>query len=306
MATTTTRLGLRKPATTDLVTVGTDLDGNYDLIDLAVGDTICTTSTRPSTPWSGQTIYETDTGKEAIWNAAWKYASSALVCTSGTRPSSTLLIKGNTIYESDTNNSLVWLGAAWQHMGSPILSTAGNFQSPYVGATYSNSTDGWVYACTNVVGPVWQRQRAWQGNLGYAEYTIATAVTDQTVGTGAGIQFNGTVAFSTPLVVASATNSIFTTSELGTFGVTVQARIASTGSGFLQVVNASTGKVYAASGPNVAAATNDIVIAFTRRLPASTPLQFNAIGAVGATIPHGGGSGSVNERTWVSFQYEGP
>lgn len=36
MATTTTNLGLRKPATTDLVNVTTDLSDNFDLIDAAL------------------------------------------------------------------------------------------------------------------------------------------------------------------------------------------------------------------------------------------------------------------------------
>jgi hypothetical protein len=69
MATFTTRLGLRKPNnTTDLVNVVTDLDDNFDDIDAAIGWLICTSTTRPGSPWQGQPIYETDTKTYRVWN----------------------------------------------------------------------------------------------------------------------------------------------------------------------------------------------------------------------------------------------
>lgn len=160
MATTTTRLGLRKPDRTDLVSVVTDLNNDYDTIDGAVGFQACTSVTRPSTPYTGKPIYETDTQNELTWDGVhWKYISGSVICTSGTRPASTLSNKGNTIYETDTNNSLIWLGAAWQHLGVPALSTAANFQTPYVGAVYSNTGDGGTYVCVNLTGPVWAPQK---------------------------------------------------------------------------------------------------------------------------------------------------
>jgi hypothetical protein len=79
MATTTTRLALRKPAGTDLVNVSTDLDANYDLIDAVVGFTNCTSTTRPSAPFTGQGIRESDTGAALVSNgsgpasASWTY-----------------------------------------------------------------------------------------------------------------------------------------------------------------------------------------------------------------------------------------
>lgn len=120
MATTTTRLGLRKPATTDLITVGTDLDANYDLIDLAVGYTVCTSITRPATPYSGQAIYETDTARTYVRSgAAWLLVSqpALTMCTSVTRPGSPLT--GQTIYETDTQVTRVWSGTAWS-TGDPV------------------------------------------------------------------------------------------------------------------------------------------------------------------------------------------
>ena len=64
MATFTTRLGLRKPnptpVTGDLVDVMLDINNNMDIIDAALNN-ICTSSTRPSSPFVGMPAFETDT-----------------------------------------------------------------------------------------------------------------------------------------------------------------------------------------------------------------------------------------------------
>lgn len=40
---------------------------------------VCTSSTRPSSPYTGQTIYETDTGYLRVWDGpAWDYLSQSL------------------------------------------------------------------------------------------------------------------------------------------------------------------------------------------------------------------------------------
>lgn len=81
MATSTTRLGLRKPdpdpTTGDDVDVSLDISASMDKIDAAVGCTVCTSGTRPGSPWQGQLIFETDTGKVQVWNgSAWKHVIS--------------------------------------------------------------------------------------------------------------------------------------------------------------------------------------------------------------------------------------
>lgn len=72
MATTTTRLGLRKPDpdpfTGDFVDAQADLNDNWDNIDGKMGYTICTSGTRPGTPFEGQPIIETDTGDAYVWS----------------------------------------------------------------------------------------------------------------------------------------------------------------------------------------------------------------------------------------------
>jgi hypothetical protein len=79
MGTLTTKLKLFKPATTDVVDVVADLNNNYDIVDSAVGDKICTSSTRPSggSLYAGLAIYETDTHQAMVWDgAAWKRKST--------------------------------------------------------------------------------------------------------------------------------------------------------------------------------------------------------------------------------------
>lgn len=68
MATTTDKLGLKKPAGTDPFLL-TDFNSNTDLIDRAPGVYYCTSSTRPSwsSPQAGRMIVETDTKKMFIW-----------------------------------------------------------------------------------------------------------------------------------------------------------------------------------------------------------------------------------------------
>jgi len=51
------------------------LDAGYGIGSLKPG--VCTSSTRPASPFEGQTIYETDTDVLSIWNgSAWRTVSS--------------------------------------------------------------------------------------------------------------------------------------------------------------------------------------------------------------------------------------
>lgn len=74
--TTTTRIGLSKPTpgTGEPVNASIDVGTNWDKVDDAVGAQICTSGTRPGSPYDGQMIRETDTRRMYIWNAtqsAW-------------------------------------------------------------------------------------------------------------------------------------------------------------------------------------------------------------------------------------------
>jgi len=74
MATSTTKLGLRKPdpdpTTGDFIDVVTDVNDSMDKLDAAVGTFICTSGTRPvgSLRWDGRDIFETDTRRRYMWS----------------------------------------------------------------------------------------------------------------------------------------------------------------------------------------------------------------------------------------------
>lgn len=110
MPTTTPRLGLTKPLTTEAYDVNVP-NGNMDLLDAAPANlTVCTSTTRPSTPDDGDGIFETDSGPNVLWRqgGSWKAGMGKFfVCTSGTRPGSTLTYGGFPIYETDTGNRLI-------------------------------------------------------------------------------------------------------------------------------------------------------------------------------------------------------
>lgn len=79
---------------------------------------IVTSSTRPSDPYEGQHIYETDTNRDAVYDgAAWLPGGIIVACTSSTRPAGPY--EGQRIYETDTDKDYVYDGSGWVEMGRP-------------------------------------------------------------------------------------------------------------------------------------------------------------------------------------------
>ncbi|ARX81515.1 hypothetical protein SMD44_00913 [Streptomyces alboflavus] len=77
----TTRLGLYKPLNdgSELVNVQTDLNQNWDKVDLAAGLQIVTSSTRPSSPYPGKAIAESDTSYRSYFSNGTSPASASWV-----------------------------------------------------------------------------------------------------------------------------------------------------------------------------------------------------------------------------------
>jgi hypothetical protein len=69
MSSTTARIGLVKEVGSENYSVVT-VDNNLDLVDAAAGFQACTSSTRPSAPYNGKGIRETDTGSYYISNGS--------------------------------------------------------------------------------------------------------------------------------------------------------------------------------------------------------------------------------------------
>ncbi len=77
---------------------------------------IVTSNTRPTNPFIGMMIYETDTHRLYSWNGTiWTYRGGVILCTSITRPSSPFI--GLMIYETDTKTFLAYDGVTWGSVG---------------------------------------------------------------------------------------------------------------------------------------------------------------------------------------------
>ena len=149
MATSTTKLGLTKPDYTDVVDVA-DLNTNADLIDSAAGFTICTSSTRPGSPWSGQVIYETDTGLSLVWDgSAWQPAGGGGggVTISSTAPASPSA--GDLWWDSDDGEMYLYYddgsSQQWVSAAGPSVAVQSTAPTGYEGQLWLDDTDGSMY-----------------------------------------------------------------------------------------------------------------------------------------------------------------
>lgn len=70
MGSSTARLGLYKPDTVGEVIDVSKFNSNFDLLDLNAGFRTVTSVTRPASPYVGQAIRETDTGRYRVWTGA--------------------------------------------------------------------------------------------------------------------------------------------------------------------------------------------------------------------------------------------
>jgi hypothetical protein len=121
MATFTTRLGLRKPATTDLVDVGTDVNDSMDIIDNAIG--FFRTNAFPGSPYSGRPIMRSDlTDNLFVYNGSvWlpvqgipAFADEATRDAVLTGP-----VTGDTAYIVNFGIFTYYTGSAWSTFAQP-------------------------------------------------------------------------------------------------------------------------------------------------------------------------------------------
>lgn len=135
MATFTTRLGLRKPVGTDLVQVLLDIDASMDTIDAAIAR-VCTSSTRPSTPFVGMTAFETDTKGTIVCvstgPAVWQYVSIPIMANQAAR-NALVAHDGLSVYRQDTDRFDMYNGTGWTSPSIPIVSAGSDITSPQTG-----------------------------------------------------------------------------------------------------------------------------------------------------------------------------
>jgi hypothetical protein len=148
MATSTTKLGLIKPDFVDVVDI-TDLNSNADDIDAAVGFSIVTSSTRPASPYTGQSIFETDTGDSFIWDgAAWQPGGGGgSIEISATAPGSPAA--GDLWWDSDNGNLYIYYddgdSQQWVAANGPQVFVGTTAPAGYQGQLWFDSTTGKVY-----------------------------------------------------------------------------------------------------------------------------------------------------------------
>jgi hypothetical protein len=148
MATSTTKLGLTKPDFVDVVDI-TDLNSNADDIDAAVGFTICTNATRPVSPFTGQSIFETDTGDSFIWDgSAWQPGGGGgSIEISATAPASPAA--GDLWWDSDNGNLYIYYddgdSQQWVAANGPQVFVGTAAPAGYQGQLWFDSTTGKVY-----------------------------------------------------------------------------------------------------------------------------------------------------------------
>ena len=148
MATTTTKLGLTKPDFVDVVDIS-ELNTNADEIDAAVGFTVCTNATRPASPYTGQSIFETDTGDSFIWDgAAWQPGGGGgSIEISATAPASPAA--GDLWWDSDNGNLYIYYddgdSQQWVAANGPQVFVGTTAPAGYQGQLWFDSTTGKVY-----------------------------------------------------------------------------------------------------------------------------------------------------------------
>jgi hypothetical protein len=148
MATNTTKLVLIKPDFVDVVDVS-DLNTNADDIDAAVGFALVTSTTRPSTPWAGQAIFETDTDLAFVWDGtAWMPSGGGgSIEISATAPSSPG--EGDLWWDSDNGKLYIYYNdgtsSQWVDAAGPSVAVQSTAPTGYEGQLWLDDTDGSMY-----------------------------------------------------------------------------------------------------------------------------------------------------------------
>jgi hypothetical protein len=151
MATTpTTKLGIPLPVagSGEPFTVAAYNFG-VSTLDGAAGATVVTSVSRPVSPWSGQVIFETDTGSSFIWDgSAWMPAGGGgSIEISATAPSSPGA--GDLWWDSDNGNLYIYYddgtSQQWVAANGPQVFVGTTAPPGYQGQLWFDSTQGKTY-----------------------------------------------------------------------------------------------------------------------------------------------------------------
>jgi hypothetical protein len=264
VATTTTKLALTKPDGTDLVDIAV-LNANADKIDTASGAFVCTSTTRPASPWNGQLIFETDTLNALVYrtsSTSWNIVGGSTVSSDPPANAGS----GNFWWDSDNGklyiyyndgNTSQWVSANSNTSGVPIVGNAAGRDSLYPTPAQGNSVfrndlgyQETYYALYNATtNPGGMEVAGWykaQNNVGLVP-VVPTGVSS----TGGSTSFNLTTGLVTFSSVTQVNISGCFTGNYKNYLVLFTTEGGSDGTLYYRMLNgttAETGSVYGYSG----------------------------------------------------------
>jgi hypothetical protein len=118
-------------------------------LDTAAGFTICTNATRPASPFTGQSIFETDTLVPYVWDgSAWQVAGGGgSIEISATAPASPSA--GDLWWDSDDGKLFIYYddgdSSQWVDAAGPSVAVQDTAPTGYEGQLWLDSTDGSMY-----------------------------------------------------------------------------------------------------------------------------------------------------------------
>lgn len=231
----TTKLGLEKPNPGSEQFSRTVINTNWQKIDDAMGVIICTSATRPSTPWNGMRIFETDT--ELYYTrvaGAWSFEGAKILATA-VRPT-TGLHNGLTIYRTDKAFQEIYNGSVWRmRTQGNLVAALADVTDPIAGQTVTLIGDLIEYRWS---GSAWVAIRRLDSN-GTAEYE---RITNMTLGHGVVRRIDFDVSTKTGADISKATvntgsngsGSEFTCNRAGEYLISTQGSIGGNTGGLLR------------------------------------------------------------------------
>ena len=276
----TTRLGMYKSKSdgSEDVNYTTDIGQNLDKLDAAVGYQIVTSSTRPSTPYPGKPITESDTGYRTYFSNGTSPASGSWV----EIPNSSGTFGGDLDLSSSSTLSI---GAATlSRTAGGSLSTNTNFQS-------QRTVVGDVALSALLTGDTFDRARIYaDGKLELGPGNAARDTTLARTATGR-LALTGTNA---ALTIGSATYRNALSSGPTTVANTVTETVIATAT--IPASDAVAGAIYRMTAYGVASSTGTPNFTITARLGGAAGTSMASIGA-SAT------ASGISGRPWHAVYY---
>jgi hypothetical protein len=198
-------------------------------LDGAAGFTVCTSVTRPVSPWLGQSIFETDTGSAFVWDgSAWQPAGGGgSIEISSTAPTSPG--EGDLWWDSDNGKLYIYYNdgnsSQWVDAAGPSVAVQSTAPTGYEGQLWLDDTDGSMYvyytdpggANSQWIGAVSRSGGILQVVQGVKTDTFTTTSTSFTAVTGLSATITPRSTSSKILVMAQVSHALASGAGYGHF-----------------------------------------------------------------------------------------